>query len=454
MQNDLTEGKIGKKLLFFSLPIIAGMMLQTAFNIVDAFFVGMLGPLELAAISLTFPVFFAFIAVASGLGIGANALVSQAVGRKDRRSANNFSEHAIFIGVVLGAVSGALGILSAPLLFTFMGADAQVLPLAVQYSTPIFAGVMLTFLWFVSDAILRAEGNSITPMKNLAIAVLLNAILDPLLIFGIGPFPRLGLFGAAITTVFSDLVAAALNFHYIYGKKSKVTLALKDFRPNAGCIGAMASIGLPAAVSQALSSVGFVLLTTLVGGFGAFAIAAYGVGSRVNSVAILPILGVESAVASFAGQNIGAKNFGRARKVTMLSAKISLAFAIAAAVAVLFFSEQIMRVFSQDPQVISIGKAFLSIAPLSFVFYGFYFALQGAFEGSGKTGLVLLTNIMYWAVAVGIAYALSQSIGITGIWVGIVLAAAIECVAVTAIFYSNIWLKPDKKKKPVSCGPR
>jgi len=454
MQNDLAEGEIGKKLLFFSLPIIAGMMLQTAFNLVDTFFVGMLGPLELAAISLTFPVFFAFIAVASGLGIGADALVSQAVGRKDWHTANNFSEHAIFISAVLGAVSGALGILAAPFLFTFMGADAQLLPLAMQYSVPIFAGVIFTFLWFASDAILRAQGNSTTPMKNLAIAVVLNAFLDPLLIFGIGPFPRLGIFGAAITTVFADFIAAALNFHYIYGKKSKVTLALKDFRPNIGCIKEMVSIGLPASVSQALSSVGFVLLTTLVGTYGVFAIAAYGVGSRVNSMVILPIVGIESAVASFAGQNIGAKNFARARKVAMLSAKISLAFAMAAAALLILFSEQAMRLFTQDPQVISIGKSYLLIAPLSFVFYGFYFALQGAFEGSGKTALVLLTNIMYWAIAVGIAYVLSGAIGITGIWAGIVLAAAIECVAVTAVFRSNAWLKPGKKKPLISCGPR
>ncbi len=451
MAQDLTQGKIGKTLLVFAAPIVAGMLLQTAFNLVDTFFIGMLGPLELAAISLTFPIFFVFIAISSGLGIGANALISQAVGEKNLKAANNFAEHAIILAVIFGIATGALGIIFAPALFALMGADKQVLEYSMQYAVPIFAGVVFTFLWFVSDAILRAQGNSRTPMVNLAIAVALNAVLDPFFIFGIGPFPRWGLFGAAIVTVFADMLSALLNFRYIYSKNSKINLSLKAFKPNLACMKSMISIGLPASISQALSAAGFTILIGLVGTFGSYAIAAYGIGMRITSVIILPIVGIESAVASFVGQNVGAKSFSRAKQVGWFAAKASLALSILLAAITILFPEQIVRVFTKDASVISMGKNYLSIVSFAYIFYGFYFPFSGAFQGTGKTMLVLATNIAYWAVAVGIAAMLSKTMGLQGIWIGITAAAALELIAVTAIFKSGIWLKPGKKKQTAKC---
>ncbi|MFA4855345.1 MAG: MATE family efflux transporter [archaeon] len=450
MQQDLTQGGIGRTLVVFSMPIVAGMLLQTAFTLVDTFFIGMLGYFELAAISIAFPLFFVFIAISSGLDIGANALISQAVGAKDYKTANNFSEHAVFLAAVFGIVTGGLGIVFAPAVFTFLGADATVLPLAMQYAVPIFAGVIFSFLWGISDAILRSQGNSKTSLQNLAIAVVLNAVLDPFLIFGIWPFPRLGLFGAAITTVFADFVAALLNFLYIYGPKSGITLALRDFRPNLNCVKRMIKIGLPTSISQTLSSIGFMALMVFVSVFGPPAIAAYGVGMRINSLAVLPIYGMEVAVASFVGQNIGAKNADRAKKVTLLGAKMSFVFALLGAIAIMLFSEQIMQVFTSDPQVISIGKQYLTVVPLAFLFYGFYFVLQGAFEGAGKTVFDLATNIVYWITAVALAFVLSDiaGLGLLGIWIAIVAAAVIESIAVTVIFCSGIWLKPGKGNLP------
>ena len=445
MHKDFTEGSVGKKLVFFAFPIVLGMMLHTAYNIIDTIFVGMLGPLELAAASLAFPVVFVFIAIASGLGIGANALIAQALGEKKLHAANNFAEHAIILGMVLGVAIAVLGIIFSPQIFTFMGADQQVLPLAIEYSNLIFIGMIFMFAWFISDSILKAQGNSKTPMKYLGMSVVLNIILDPILIFGFGPIPAMGLRGAALATVFARALAAFLNFSYIYTSKSVISLSLKEFKPRPDCVKRMIVVGLPASASQTLTALGFMLLMSLVGAFGSFAIAAYGVGMRLASVAIMPMVGLSSALTSFVGQNVGAKNFDRAKRASLIATRISFVITIVIVSLFFIFPEQIMMVFTQSAQVIGIGAVYLSIVPFAFLFYSFYYILIGAFQGAGKTELALVSNTAYWVITLALAWFLSQSLGLRGIWLAMVIGAAVELILVQAIFWSGFWLKSATK---------
>ena len=441
MQQDFTRGSIGKKLVLFSLPIIVGMVLHTAYNIIDTIFVGMLGPMELAAVSLAFPVVFVFIAVASGLGIGANALIAQALGEKKLHRANNLAEHGLMLGITVGIAIAVLGIIFSPAIFTFMGADETVLPLAVDYTNLIFIGLVFMFAWFVSDSILKAQGNSKTPMRNLAISVVLNIALDPLLIFGLGPIPAMGLRGAALATVFSRIVAAALNFSYIYTPKSAVSLSLREFKPHPKYIKQMLVVGLPASASQTLTAAGFMLLMSVVGAFGSLAIAAYGVGMRLSSLAIMPLIGISSAVTSFVGQNIGAKKPGRAKSVSIFATRISFAISLLIAALLLLFPEQVMRVFTQNHAVIAIGVTYLSIVPFAFLLYAFYFSFIGAFQGAGKTHLALATNIAFWLITLPLAWLLSKDMGLEGVWIALVAGAAVELLLVLAIFWSGFWLR-------------
>lgn len=445
MATDFTQGSVGRKLLLFSLPIMAGMLLQTAYNIIDAIFIGMLGPEELAAVSLTFPVVFVFIAVAGGLGIGSNALMAQAVGRKDIPAANNIAEHALFLGPVLGAILAGLGIVFSPQIFTFMGADKALLELTLQYSTPIFVGMVFMFVWFISDAILRSQGNSKTPMINLGLSVALNIFLNPVLIFGWFGLPALGLLGAALATILSRVIAAILNFAYIYTPNSVISLNLKHFRFKPEYAKEILVIGLPASGTQSLTAVGFMLLTALVGGFGSLALAAFGVGMRVNSVVMMPLVGLTSALVSFVGQNIGVRDFRRAKKVTWLAVKMALAVSLVMASAIYLSREAIIALFSRDPGVIAIGATYLSIVPFAYVFYGAYHVIFGAFQGAGKTGLTFQANLVYWLMAVAFAYWLSLSQGLEGIWWGLVYAAVLEMALVAGLYWSGAWLKGFKR---------
>ncbi len=442
MVHDFTEGNVGKRLALFALPIIAGMMMQTAYNIIDTIFIGMLGPHEIAAVSLTFPVVFIFIAVASGIGVGANALIAQALGRKEVHEANNFAEHALFIGTGMGIAIAILGILFSPILFVLMGADQQILPLAIEYSVPIFIGLIFMFAWFISDSILRAQGNSKIPMRNLAISVVINVVLDPILIFGLGPIPAMGLRGAAYATVFSRILAALLNFFYIYTPKSVISLSLKEFKPKFGHVKKMLAIGLPASASQMLTAGGFMFLMGIVGSFGSFAIAAFGIGLRINSVVIMPMVAISMAVTSFVGQNVGAKKIWRAKRVALLARRLTMAVSIIFAAVVLSFPEQIMRIFTQDPEVVAIGKSYLMISPFAYLIYGSYFAFYGAFHGTGKTYFVLFTNAIYWIVAVATAFFLTQVIGIEGAWLAFVFASGAEGILITALFWLKLWKGP------------
>lgn len=441
MQKDFTQGSVGRKLVFFALPMVLGMVFHTAYNIIDTIFVGMLGPLELAAASLAFPVVFVFIAIASGLGIGANALIAQALGENNLHKANNFAEHAIILGMVLGVAIAILGIIFSPQIFTFMGADEQVLPLAIEYSTLIFVGMIFMFAWFISDSILKAQGNSKIPMMYLGASVVLNIVLDPILIFGFGPIPAMGLRGAALATVFARLLAAFLNFSYIYTSKSVISLALKEFKPKPECIKRMIVVGLPASASQTLTALGFMLLMSIVGTFGSFAIAAYGVGMRLSSVAIMPMVGLSSAVTSFVGQNVGAGNFRRAKRASLIATRISFVISLAIVSVFFLFPAQIMMIFTQDALVIEIGKGYLSIVPFAFLIYSFYYILIGAFQGAGKTELALVSNTVYWIITLALAWFLSPSLGLNGVWLALVIGAAVELLIVQAIFWSGFWIK-------------
>ena len=249
-----------------------------------------------------------------------------------------------------------------------MGADQTVLPLTIEYSVPIFVGLIFMFAWFVSDSILRAQGNSKIPMRNLAISIVINIILDPILIFGLGPVPAMGIQGAAFATVFSRIVATVLNFAYIYSPKSTISFSLRDFRPNANYVKRMLVIGLPASAAQTLTAGGFMLLMGIVGSFGSLAIAAFGIGLKINSVIIMPMIGTSMAVVSMVGQNFGTGNNERAKQIALLGRRFTLATGILFAGIVLSFPEQIMRIFTSNAEVIAIGKAIFQLRRLDTLF--------------------------------------------------------------------------------------
>ncbi len=439
MQKDFTTGRIGRKLLLLAGPIVFSMLLQTAYNIVDTVFIGMLGPENLAAISITFPVVFVFIAVASGFAVGSNALVSQALGQNDENRASNFAEHSLLLSLAAGIAIAILGIVFSKHLFVFMGASGKVLELTIAYSNLIFVGFVFLFLGFVSQSLIQGEGDSKTPMKNLFYSVMLNIALDPLLIFGFAFIPAFGIVGAAIATVLSRSVAAFLNIYHLLSGKGRLKLKPTAFKFNAGILKKIIAIGLPSSISQSITAAGFMFITSFVSAFGTFAIAAYGIGMRLNSMVVLPMIGIATATITFVGQNIGAGNVERAKSVVWFSAKISFAITAPIVFFMLLFPKYFFIPFTQSSEIIEIGIEYLSIIAWTFLLFSIYYMIISGFQGAGKTMLSLATNLVYWAVAIALAAVLPATFGLVGIWYALAIAIIIEVLLSLAVFLSGIW---------------
>ncbi len=438
---NLTRGPIWSTLLAISAPLVLGMALQTGFNIVDTIFVGMIGSDQLAAISVTFPVVFIFIAIASGLTIGSTALMSHAIGRERMKDASNIAEHSLLAGLLIGIAVALLGMAFSPPIFSFMGVSGHVLDMTVQYANLIFMGFFFLFLGFLSQGIIQAGGDTVTPTKYLAVSVVLNIALDPLFIFGLGPVPAMGLAGAGIATVLSRAIGAALNLQHVLRGKALVKLDPRNFKFDSSIIMGVLKTGTPSSVSQSINSVGMILLMGLVGTFGTAAIAAFGVGLRLESLAILPIIGLSTALVPFIGQNLGAGKKERAGRALSLTSYVAALYMVLFMALWYFVPALLYSPFTSDPAVTSVGIAYLRTIAFGYVFLGLDFVLGAAFQAAGRTTLQMLLNLFRWGVTVAVAYAMVGIAGIEGIWVGFPVGNLLGFILFFIVLRTGYWLR-------------
>jgi putative MATE family efflux protein len=443
---DLTCCPIWRTLFVLAAPIMLGTALQTCFNIIDTFFVGMLGSEQLAAISVTFPVVFIFIAVAVGLSIGTTALVSQAIGSGRKRDASNIAEHSLLASVIVGAVVAAGGILFSAPLFEFMGASGEVLGMTVQYANLIFIGFMFLFIGFLSQGIIQAGGDTVTPTKNLAVSVIANIILDPIFIFGFGPVPAMGLVGAGFATVIGRSFGAFLNVLHLFRGRAVVKIEPRCFRFDLSIISRIFKIGFPSSLSHSINSIGMILLMSLVGGFGTAALAAFGVGIRLESLAIMPVIGLANGMIPFIGQNLGAGKIERARRAASLASYAVIAMMLVFMAVLILIPDVLFAPFTSDLEVLRIGVQFFRIAAPGYVFLGLALILGAAFQAAGRTTVQMLGNIFRWMVLLAAAYTLVAGMGLPGIWTGIPVGHFAGFVAMFVILKSGFWLRKWEKK--------
>lgn len=439
---DLTNGNILKGLLFLAWPTFIGMMLQALYNIVDTIWIGRYSSLGVAAISMVFPVFFIIIAFGAGISIGTSSLVARYLGANKKKEADNAAEHSVIIAVAIGILITVIGIIFAVPLFRLLGATPDIFDMTLDYARIIFLGSVFSFLNMMLSAILRAEGDTKTPTKILLFTTILNLVLDPFLIFGIAGLPEMGVAGAAIITVFAQIVSVVLLFWHILAKRSEIRLNIRDFKFNFSIIGKILAIGIPSSVSNMFTSLGFMFLMKNVSIFGSYAIAAYGIGIRMDAIAIMPAIALTTAVLTMVGQNIGAKKMRRAEKTAWVAVFLISVFMIF--IGLLFFiaPEFWIRIFTDDPEIIKIGYWYFRIISLSYLFRGFQFIMNGAFQGSGKIMMPTIVNISAWFVfAVPLAYIFSVKLGfgLIGIWSAILISSVYGGIANMILFSRGHW---------------
>lgn len=441
--NALLEGPILSSLLKLAVPVVLATLLQSGYQLTDAFWVGRLGGTGVAAVSVTFPVTFLMIALGAGLAIAGSTLIAQNMGARNFEAVNHIAAQTLLMVALTSAVLGAVGYGLAPTILRAMGIGPDVFPGALLFMRWSFVGLVFVFGFTMYQAIMRGIGEMKTPLLIVVGTVLLNFLLDPLFIFGWGPIPAWGVAGAAVATVGTQSLAMIIGVWLLLSGRYHVHLHVRDFTPDLAFIRKAFLLGLPASIEQSMRAIGMTAMTFLVARFGTTTIAAYGIGGNVLGFVIIPALGLSMATATLVGQNIGAGKVERAAAIARLSAGIS--FAVLTVVGLLTFvgSRQIAAFFvPQDAAVVEAGSAFLRIASLSFGFMGVQLAFAGVFRAAGRmmTSMVLAL-ISQWVLQFPIAFGLSNytALGATGIWYAFPVANIGVAIVAFAWFMKGDW---------------
>ncbi|MBU0629636.1 MAG: MATE family efflux transporter [Candidatus Margulisbacteria bacterium] len=334
-KRDLTSGSIARNMFFLATPMIVSNLLQTTFELVNMFWVGRLGSTALAAVAMSGSIIMVVMFMMMGIGVGTTAMVARAIGAKEHGRAEEVVKQSLFIAFVGSFILAVLGyIVSAPLL-RLLGASPEVMPLGTSYMHIAFSGSFVIFFMFLIMAVLQGAGDTMTPMLILAFSLLLNAILDPLLIFGLGPFPMLGVPGAALATIISRGIGCLIAFEVMLRGRSHIKLNLKSYGVDGAIINRILMIGFPASIQMTLRGLMGVVLMWVVAGFGTMSVAAYGIGIRLSMLLMMPGFALGMASATMVGHNLGAKKPERA--VSSVWTAVTYYGAFMAVMGLLFF---------------------------------------------------------------------------------------------------------------------
>ncbi|OXX24504.1 MATE family efflux transporter [Vibrio sp. V08_P9A1T1] len=390
-KHGLLTAPIPNVLSQMTIPMIFGLIAILMFNLVDTFFISLLGTESLAAISFTFPVTFAVNCITMGIGIGLSTSIGRLLGQGDAKNAARFSSHGVLLAVVLVTFASILGLLTIKPLFLLLGAIDDLIPLIEQYMQVWYLTIPLLVIPMAGNSAIRATGDTKTPAKIMMLAGCINGLLDPLLIFGYGPFPELGIQGAAIASAFSWLGALCGSL-YVLIKREKL-LAWPYFPTLWHDWQQILKVGTPAALSNAMNPLSGALLMMMLASHGTAAVAAYGAAQRIESILILVLMSLTSALTPFMAQNIGAKNIERSFAGLFLSMRFSIVFQLMIFAMMVPLSIPLSALFSQEPSVRDLLWHYLLVVPLSYGFQGIVMMLV-----SGLNALHQPMRAFQWSV--------------------------------------------------------
>lgn len=438
-------------MIAFSIPMLLGSFLQTAYSFINAIWVGkFLGTAALAAVTVSFPVIFVLFAIGMGLTMATSILVSQNFGAKRMDELRKVVDSSTLLVYSLGLVFTLLGELYAPTILRAMNTPPEIFEPSVSYLRIFLLSLPFGFGLFLVRSMLQGVGDSKTPLYFQLGSVIFTTALDPILMFGWLGFPKLGLNGTAWATVVSQILALVTLIVYLRAKKAVVAPSWPRLNHLGPTTLQTLKIGLPAAVQQSLVSIGMVMVTGIVNGFGEVATAAFGAGSRLDQIAFMPAMSMGMAVSTLAGQNLGAGHSDRVREVFRWGCLFSGGITILISAVVVVFPRALLRIFISDPTVIELGVDYLHIVGGCYVLFALIFVSNGIINGAGHTMMTTVISLVsLWVVRVPVAYWLSRRTGsVTGVWYGIALSFAVSLVASMAYYLSGRWKSALGKKPP------
>ncbi len=437
------EGSILRSLLKLAIPITLANVLQAAYQVIDAFWVGRLGGTAVAAVSLSTPIMFLTIGLGAGLAIAGSTLVAQYYGARNQHMVDHVAAQTLLMVVLVSILLGAIGYAASPLILRLMGAAPDVRAGAVAFMRVSFIGLVFNFFFFMFQSLMRGVGEAKLPVYIVLGTVILNFAFDPLFIFGVGAVPAMGVSGAAAATVGTQSLAAVIGLGVLLRGRYSIHLVWRDFVPDPAYIRRAFLLGLPASVEQSARALGITILTFLIASFGTITVAAYGVGSTMLQVVMIPAMGLSMAISALVGQNIGARNIERAARIARLGTWIGFGALSALGVVGFVFAPQLVAFFVPgDAAVIAEGAVYLRVMALTWGFVGAQFCLTGVLRASGNMVMtMLLTLTSVWILQFPLAYVLSQKTALhqRGIWWAFPVSNVLMALITAGVYAKGDW---------------
>jgi MATE family, multidrug efflux pump len=439
---DFTEAPVGRAVVLLAVPMVLEMLMESVFVVADLFFVGRLGPEAIATVGITESLMTTIYAVAIGMTIGATAVVARRVGEKNPDQAARAAVQSILLGVFASVILGAIGILFGPQLLAAMGADAGVLRTGSTFPRVMIGGSGTVLLLFLINAVFRGAGDAALAMRVLWLANGINIVLGPCFIFGLGPFPELGVVGAAVGTTIGRGCGVLYQLSHLLRADGRIVIRREHLGLDVEVMKAILRISGTATFQNFVGTASWMGLVYILTSFGSDAVAGNTIGIRIIIFACLPAWGVSNAAATLVGQNLGAGKPERAEAAAMKAAWYNTACLGAVGVVFLLFAPQIVSLFSSDPEVAAYGVNCLRIVAAGFPFYGFAYVMIAAFNGSGDTRTPTVINVAcLWLWELPLAWALAHpgGFGPTGVFIAVAVAFSTMAVVSTTMFRRGQW---------------
>ena len=434
------ENKMGvmpvNRLLFsMSLPMILSMMVQALYNIVDSIFVAQIGETALAAVSLAFPVQNLIIAVSVGTGVGVNALLSRSLGEKNQETANLAAVNGIFVFFLSYLLFAVFGLFFTRMYFTVQTSNPEIIEQGTIYLSVCSIFSFGIFLEIALERIMQSTGRTIYNMITQGLGAIINIILDPILIFGLFGFPRMGILGAAVATVIGQIIAMLLLLYFNIRKNSDVNLNMRRFRPDTAIIAEIYRVGLPSIIMQSISSVMTFGVNKILLLFSETAVSVFGIYFKLQSFIFMPVFGLNNAMVPIVAYNYGAARKDRIMKTIRSSVTAAVAIMLAGLAIFQIFPEQLLYLFDASEHMMGIGVPALRIISLSFLFAGYCIVIGSVFQALGNGVYSLITSAARQLVCIlPAAWLFASVFGLHAVWYAFPLAEIISVVLTTLLF--------------------
>jgi len=439
---DFTQGPINRAIVLLAIPMMLEMLMESVFAIVDIFFVSRLGADAIATLGITEAVITLLYAVAIGLSMAVTALVARRIGEHNREGAAVVAGQALWLGVILSLALSVTGVVYADVILDLMGANPDAIAEHSSYTSIMFGGCGSILFLFLLNGVFRGAGDASIAMRVLWFANGINLVLDPCLIFGLGPFPELGLAGAAVATTIGRSCGVLLQLYYLFGRDTRVALSLRHLNPRIDEMKHLVGVSIGGVMQFFIATSSWVLLMKIIAGYGSAAVAGYTIAIRIIDFIILPAWGLSNAAATLVGQNLGAAQPERAERFVWRVATYNFVFMMSVGIVFIVTPDPIVHFFTRDPAIVVHAASCLRWLGYGFGLFAIGLVLNQAFNGAGDTMTPTKINfVAFWLTQLPLAYWLADRVmhGPDGVFIAILIGESLMTLIALAVFVRGRW---------------